>query len=244
MRVVLPAPFSPSRAWISPGWTSRSIPSLATTPGYRFVTSGDGNPLIANTCELGTPGWVTALSSRPPRGGALQTGYMMSRRMWMARVLPAALAVAVLVGSSVTVGLHLLSARANSHAASAQMHWPAIDHKAEQQYWALRNGNMTGAALQAAEAQAAKLPQTSKLPPTNHVGGSSTGGMTPGNPGGAWTGICLSPIDTGGRRPITPGASPRWQWTRRPQAPARRSISAARAAAYGRPSITASVGDH
>ena len=37
MSVVLPAPFSPSRAWISPGRTSRSIESLATTPGYRFV---------------------------------------------------------------------------------------------------------------------------------------------------------------------------------------------------------------
>ena len=33
IRVVLPAPFSPSRAWISPGRTSRSMPSLATTPG-------------------------------------------------------------------------------------------------------------------------------------------------------------------------------------------------------------------
>ena len=37
IRVVLPAPFSPSSAWISPGRTSRSIASLATTPGYRFV---------------------------------------------------------------------------------------------------------------------------------------------------------------------------------------------------------------
>src|SRR6185503_15002283 len=35
--VVLPAPFSPSSAWISPGRTSRSMPSLATTPGYRFT---------------------------------------------------------------------------------------------------------------------------------------------------------------------------------------------------------------
>ena len=37
MSVVLPAPFSPSSAWISPGRTSRSMWSLATTPGYRFV---------------------------------------------------------------------------------------------------------------------------------------------------------------------------------------------------------------
>ncbi len=32
--VDLPAPFSPSTAWISPGATSRSMPSLATTAGY------------------------------------------------------------------------------------------------------------------------------------------------------------------------------------------------------------------
>src|SRR5262245_52825283 len=32
--VDLPAPFSPSTAWISPGRTVRSMPSLATTDGY------------------------------------------------------------------------------------------------------------------------------------------------------------------------------------------------------------------
>src|ERR1035437_2581168 len=37
IRVVLPAPFSPRRAWISPRRTSRSMLSLATTPGYRLV---------------------------------------------------------------------------------------------------------------------------------------------------------------------------------------------------------------
>src|SRR5712672_2312733 len=37
MRVVFPAPFSPRRAWISPGLTARSMWSFATTPGYRFV---------------------------------------------------------------------------------------------------------------------------------------------------------------------------------------------------------------
>src|SRR4051812_12403540 len=35
--VLLPAPFSPSRAWIWPGWIDRSMPSLATTPGKRLV---------------------------------------------------------------------------------------------------------------------------------------------------------------------------------------------------------------
>src|SRR4051812_44070779 len=37
MRVVLPAPFSPSRAWISPGSTVRLTSRLAITPGKRFV---------------------------------------------------------------------------------------------------------------------------------------------------------------------------------------------------------------
>ena len=36
--VVLPAPFSPSRACISPGADVRSTWSLATTPGNRLVT--------------------------------------------------------------------------------------------------------------------------------------------------------------------------------------------------------------
>ena len=36
--VVLPAPFSPRSAWISPRRTSRSMWSLATTPGKRLVT--------------------------------------------------------------------------------------------------------------------------------------------------------------------------------------------------------------
>ncbi len=57
MRVVLPAPFSPSRAWISPARTSRSMPSLAVTPGYRFVmpriSSGSGAALAGAT--LGGP---------------------------------------------------------------------------------------------------------------------------------------------------------------------------------------------
>src|SRR5690625_2748038 len=37
MSVVLPAPFSPSRACTSPGLTSRLTSSLATTPGNFFV---------------------------------------------------------------------------------------------------------------------------------------------------------------------------------------------------------------
>src|SRR5437660_6763052 len=36
-RVDLPAPFSPSRAWISPSLASKSTESLARTPGNRLV---------------------------------------------------------------------------------------------------------------------------------------------------------------------------------------------------------------
>src|ERR1700722_4643753 len=37
IKVLLPAPFSPSTAWISPGFTLSEISSLATTLGYLFV---------------------------------------------------------------------------------------------------------------------------------------------------------------------------------------------------------------
>ena len=37
--VDLPAPFSPSNAWISPCRASKLTPSSARTPGYAFVTS-------------------------------------------------------------------------------------------------------------------------------------------------------------------------------------------------------------
>jgi len=37
IRVDLPAPFSPSTAWISPGCTAREMSLLATTAGYRLV---------------------------------------------------------------------------------------------------------------------------------------------------------------------------------------------------------------
>jgi len=37
IRVDLPAPFSPSTAWISPGATLREMSLLATTAGYRLV---------------------------------------------------------------------------------------------------------------------------------------------------------------------------------------------------------------
>src|SRR4051794_25254432 len=36
--VVLPAPFGPMSAWISPAWTSRPTASVATTPPKRLLS--------------------------------------------------------------------------------------------------------------------------------------------------------------------------------------------------------------
>src|SRR6266702_7062346 len=57
--VDLPAPFSPRSAWTSPGKRSKSIPSLATTPGKRFVidrSSRIGPSLIRSPFYGGTRG--------------------------------------------------------------------------------------------------------------------------------------------------------------------------------------------
>src|SRR6266851_3664278 len=59
INVDLPAPFSPSRACTSPGKRSKSIPSLATTPGKRFVidrSSRIGPSLIRSPFYGGTRG--------------------------------------------------------------------------------------------------------------------------------------------------------------------------------------------
>ena|SRR5436190_7605903 len=56
--VVLPAPFSPSSAWISPRRTSRSMWSLATTPGKRLVT-----PRISSAAGR-VAAWVTTMVPR------------------------------------------------------------------------------------------------------------------------------------------------------------------------------------
>src|SRR5436189_6112009 len=42
--VLLPAPFSPSRACTSPAAASKSTPSFATTPGNRFVIPRSATP--------------------------------------------------------------------------------------------------------------------------------------------------------------------------------------------------------
>src|SRR4051812_14805397 len=79
IRVDLPAPFSPTIAWTSPGWSSRSTPRSARTPPYLFWTSRrtrTGVPLgerAALPCSyvvvIGPPCWEVA---RPPghRGGS------------------------------------------------------------------------------------------------------------------------------------------------------------------------------
>ena len=50
IKVLLPAPFSPSTAWTSPGCTVSETPSLATTPGYRLVM-----PVSCKRGAAGTP---------------------------------------------------------------------------------------------------------------------------------------------------------------------------------------------
>ena len=48
IRVLLPAPFSPTSAWTSPGHIVRSTPLSARTPGKLFVTP--------RTVRIGCPG--------------------------------------------------------------------------------------------------------------------------------------------------------------------------------------------
>src|SRR5215469_9847553 len=66
--VVLPAPFSPSRARISPGWTTRSMPSLATRLPKRFVMprnssfTGSHPPADSGQRPRPQPGTLTSLT--------------------------------------------------------------------------------------------------------------------------------------------------------------------------------------
>src|SRR6267378_2807067 len=61
--VVLPAPFSPRRAWISRSWRSRSMESFASVPpAKRFVM-----PRISRTGVLS----LMAKAGRPKRAGPL-----------------------------------------------------------------------------------------------------------------------------------------------------------------------------
>src|SRR3954471_22612423 len=66
IRVDLPAPFSPSRAWISPGSTVRSMWSLATRSPKRLVMPRSSS-LSAVSCPrcVPTPLTVELTAARP-----------------------------------------------------------------------------------------------------------------------------------------------------------------------------------
>lgn len=82
MRVVFPAPFSPSRAWTSPARTSKLTRSLARTPGKvlvmsRMRTSGgcsaragrcSRDPTMVLEYKVGGPPWSSCLTGRTPDG--------------------------------------------------------------------------------------------------------------------------------------------------------------------------------
>src|SRR3954467_12124488 len=72
MRVDLPAPFSPSRAWISPGSTTRSMESLATRSPKRLViprsSSFTGDPPCLRAAR--PPRLHHVVRARGVRGGA------------------------------------------------------------------------------------------------------------------------------------------------------------------------------
>src|SRR5215472_15551860 len=53
MSVLLPAPFSPSSALISPGWTTRSMWSLATRSPKRLVMPRSSSFTAALPCRAG-----------------------------------------------------------------------------------------------------------------------------------------------------------------------------------------------
>src|SRR5215510_8979893 len=73
IRVDFPAPFSPSRAWISPGHISRSTSWLATTPGkylaMPFSCTSGGVPGASRWCSAGSGIATTMTSSEPGDAG-------------------------------------------------------------------------------------------------------------------------------------------------------------------------------
>ena len=77
MRVDLPAPFSPTRAWTVPVRTRSETSRLATTPGKRLVTpvsstataSGDGAALVGSFAMS-----VSCVERGPARGSTGSAG--------------------------------------------------------------------------------------------------------------------------------------------------------------------------
>src|SRR5258706_14316364 len=72
IKVDLPAPFSPSKAWTSPGRTSRSMASLATRPGNSLVipTSSTFGPAAPADCAAGA---AKATGPAIPSSGGFQS---------------------------------------------------------------------------------------------------------------------------------------------------------------------------
>src|SRR5437764_12612536 len=77
IRVDLPAPFSPSRAWISPGSTARSIRSLATRSPKRLVMPCSSS---LRASSRGAPRRGPPAGSRRPRACHLRILFRLVRR--------------------------------------------------------------------------------------------------------------------------------------------------------------------
>src|SRR5882757_1031662 len=77
MSVDLPAPFSPSSAWISPMRRSRSMASLATRPGNVLVMLISSTTFRAGAKAAGAGAWSPL--SMATASGHLQTGNALNR---------------------------------------------------------------------------------------------------------------------------------------------------------------------
>src|SRR6476661_7025414 len=69
IRVLLPAPFSPSSAWTSPRRRSKSTSSLASTPGKRLTI-----PRASTASDDGSPGAAPGPASAAPAPAAAVEG--------------------------------------------------------------------------------------------------------------------------------------------------------------------------
>src|SRR5215217_8771641 len=81
MSVLLPAPFSPSRAWISPGSTVREIRSLATSVPNRLVMSRSSSLMGSHPSDRqhGGNGTGEVGVTRPPPYEELLLGHEPAR---------------------------------------------------------------------------------------------------------------------------------------------------------------------
>ncbi|HEY7833867.1 MAG TPA: hypothetical protein VIG30_09880 [Ktedonobacterales bacterium] len=114
--------------------------------------------------------------------------------LWRILTMLASLA-ALAVGTVAGAGASALAAPAAHTAATSKFHWTPMNIKGEQAYWAARDGTPTGAQIAQWQAQVAKLPHASALPPVVRSGPI---GYTTGNPSGPWTTMGPNPINAGG----------------------------------------------